>query len=51
MELSYANADTRSHISRFIDGINTETLFQFSRPISPHLAARAEGLVSILELF
>ncbi|KAF2672399.1 PLP-dependent transferase [Microthyrium microscopicum] len=38
------HADGR-HISKFIDGVNTETIFQFSKPISPHLAARFEGHV------
>ncbi|KAI9704634.1 MAG: hypothetical protein M1820_005382 [Bogoriella megaspora] len=33
------------HISRFTTGVNAKTLFQFSKPVSPHLAAREDGNV------
>ncbi|KAI9658253.1 MAG: hypothetical protein M1821_002386 [Bathelium mastoideum] len=33
------------HISRFTDSVITKTLVQFSKPVSPHLAAREDGNV------
>ena len=37
---------SRRHVSSFLEkNVSTETLFQFSRPVSPHIAARLEGNV------
>ncbi|KAF2101766.1 adenosylmethionine-8-amino-7-oxononanoate aminotransferase [Rhizodiscina lignyota] len=32
-----------NHMAKFAPGVNTKTLFQFSKPLSPHIAAKDAG--------
>jgi bifunctional dethiobiotin synthetase / adenosylmethionine---8-amino-7-oxononanoate aminotransferase len=40
-------ADPISHINKFVPGITSKYISQFSRPLSPHLAAKLDNDVSI----